>query len=895
MAARQSAFRLFAALSIALTATAGFAQWQIVTLNAASGTGTISTSYTTTGLLTLNNGFWVDYLVVGGGGGGGGSGDNGSAWGGGGGGAGGLVTGSSQLGTNSYTVVVGGGGAGGQFSATAANQLGKNGADSELNGLIGQGGGGGGSFKVAGSDGGSGGGGGGRGTGNDLRTPGGYGNYLKGKNGGASRDDDSNGRSAGGGGGGAGAVGGTGGTNVTTAGDGGAGLASSITGSSVTYAGGGGGGAWDTFSSETSGTGGAGGGGAGSTSGNGTAGTDNYGGGGGGVGTNGAGGRGGSGIVIVRYQGASLGAIGGTVTSGSGSAAGYTLHTFTTSGTTTLNTSFNLSGVDMNARLGATVTGKISGSGSLTFGGPGRLTLAASNSFTGDTRITSGTLAIANGQALLNSTLDMNASDSGAITFSQFSLLGGLKGSRDIANGGITLGVGMNSASTTYSGVLSGSGGLNKYGTGTLTLTGNNTYTRETNVFKGTLAIGDGGTTGSLVSGNMYLNEGTSLTFNRSDAMTYAGNITGEGSLTKLGAGALTLTGANTFTGDTAVSAGTLVLGSGNALSPTAAVAVASGATLQATTPIRIGYLDSQGAVVGGANLSATLTVTNAGSIGGITNGSDGQGAFAAGIVKLSTGTSTVNAANTYTGLTWVRAGTLATGVSNAFAAASDLTVDSGATLDRAGYSQTVADAVLNGTVGNTGGGGLLTVTGTLSGTGLVNGDVLVNGVHAPGNSPGIQTFDGNLSYGNGAVVNWELIDNTTSNSPVVYDQIVLSNAANLSFGGSNVLSLSFNGAGSLVDWNDSFWDVNRAWTVFDLASGVTTGFGNLSLGGSLLDANSLALDAGTRGSFSLAQSGQDVVLQFTTAAVPEPSTIAMALAGVACGGYLVRRRHRQA
>ncbi|MEI7781524.1 MAG: hypothetical protein WCJ18_06315 [Planctomycetota bacterium] len=66
----------------------------------------------------------------------------------------------------------------------------------------------------------------------------------------------------------------------------------------------------------------------------------------------------------------------------------------------------------------------------------------------------------------------------------------------------------------------------------------------------------------------------------------------------------------------------------------------------------------------------------------------------------------------------------------------------------------------------------------------------------------------------------------------MVYDQIVLSNASNLSFSGSNVLSLSFNGAGSLVDWNDSFWDVNRAWTVFDRASGVTAGFSNLSLGG---------------------------------------------------------------
>jgi hypothetical protein len=198
--------------------------------------------------------------------------------------------------------------------------------------------------------------------------------------------------------------------------------------------------------------------------------------------------------------------------------------------------------------------------------------------------------------------------------------------------------------------------------------------------------------------------------------------------------------------------------------------------------------------------------------------------------------------------------------------------------------------------VGNSAIGGLLTVTGTLSGSGLVNGDVTVNGVHAPGNSPGIQTFDGNLSYGSGATINWELTGNTESNSPVAFDQIVLTNASNLSFGGLNLLSLSFNGAGSLVDWNDSFWDVNRAWTVFDLASGVTTGFSSLSLGGSLLDANGLTLDAATRGYFSLFKSGEDVLLQFNiaAAAVPEidPAGMGSVLALVTgVVGLLERRR----
>ena len=111
--------------------------------------------------------------------------------------------------------------------------------------------------------------------------------------------------------------------NYVSGGYGGAGTANSISGVSVTYAGGGGGGC---ESPGTPGTGGAGGGGNGGqgTPQNGTA---NTGGGAGGSG-NAQGSTGGSGIVIVRYLGAQK-ATGGTVTS----AGGYTIHTFTASGT----------------------------------------------------------------------------------------------------------------------------------------------------------------------------------------------------------------------------------------------------------------------------------------------------------------------------------------------------------------------------------------------------------------------------------------------------------------------------------------------------------------------------------------------------------------------------------
>jgi autotransporter-associated beta strand protein len=175
----------------------------------------------------------------------------------------------------------------------------------------------------------------------------------------------------------------------------------------------------------------------------------------------------------------------------------------------------------------------------------------------------------------------------------------------------------------------------------------------------------------------------------------------------------------------------------------------------------------------GGGGGSGTGSSGGAGSIDAGGNGGSGivivryQGASLGNIGGTETsgngdltyngpGRLTLGAANTFTGTARVTAGTLAAGLASAVAPASSLTIDSGATFDRGGFSQTVSNAVINGSVDNTNGGGLLTVNGTLSGSGVVNGAVLVNGVHSPGNSPGIQTFNANLTYGSAAVINWE-------------------------------------------------------------------------------------------------------------------------------------------
>ena len=245
--------------------------------------------------------YGADFLVVAGGGGGGGS-QSGGIRGAGGGGAGGYRSslGSSGGGASAesaitfmvgtaYNVIVGAGGAGG-----AADLQGAAGNDSTLWTITAIAGGSGGAVNSVGGNGGSGGGSGNYNASASVGTSGqGFGGSASGSNGGSY---------IGGAGGGAGsaAVATTPGTGVT----------SSISGSSVTRSNGGG------LSS--------GGGGVSASANTGDGGQ-------GGKGTSTApGGNGGSGVVVIRYAGAQQGT-GGTVTF----VGGYTIHTFTSSGTFT--------------------------------------------------------------------------------------------------------------------------------------------------------------------------------------------------------------------------------------------------------------------------------------------------------------------------------------------------------------------------------------------------------------------------------------------------------------------------------------------------------------------------------------------------------------------------------
>src|SRR5215831_2385176 len=155
----------------------------------------------------------------------------------------------------------------------------------------------------------------------------------------------------------------------------------------------------------------------------------------------------------------------------------------------------------------------------------------------------------------------------------------------------------------TLAAAISGAGALSKAGSGTLILAASNTYTGGTTITGGTLQLGDGGASGSIV-GNAT-NNGT-FAINRSDTFTFGGVISGSGAFQQSGTGTTIFTAANTYTGGTIINAGTLQLGPGGSLAPTGALTVNAGGTFDLNSFNQtIGSLAGAGAVTLGA---ATLT-----------------------------------------------------------------------------------------------------------------------------------------------------------------------------------------------------------------------------------------------------------------------------------------------
>jgi autotransporter-associated beta strand protein len=396
---------------------------------------------------------------------------------------------------------------------------------------------------------------------------------------------------------------------------------------------------------------------------------------------------------------------------------------------TTVNATLasGVSTIDTNG-FGASWSGVLSGAGGLAKVGAGTLTLSGLNTYSGITNVTTGTLQAGAANTFsaasaftvgAGTTLDLNG-------FSQ--TIGSLAGAGTVTNSGAgaaALTAGGDNTSTVFSGTLQNGTsalGLSKTGTGTLTVSGANVYSGATNVAAGTLqaggvnafssasafTVGAGAfldlngvnqTIGSLAGAGTVTNNGagaaTLTAGGHNTSTTFSGTLAdGPGAAAlafiKSGTGALTLSGTNTYSGGTTLSAGTLAVGS-NAGLGTGALTFANGTTLQAAA--------NGLSLANGMTLNGSDTIDTQSNALALTGPIGGTG----GLTKVGAGELELLGASSYAGATNVNSGTLVAGASNSFSAASAFTVGAGAFLDLGGFDQTIGSLAGAGTVQNGG------------------------------------------------------------------------------------------------------------------------------------------------------------------------------------------------
>jgi autotransporter-associated beta strand protein len=566
----------------------------------------------------------------------------------------------------------------------------------------------------------------------------------------------------------------------------------------------------------------------------------------------------------------------------------------------------------------STYLSSITGTGSLGISwDSGTVTLAGSNSYTGSTTIgttnapswwnnaeANPTLKIAHSNALtgggaLAFGLSPNSNTATLDLAGYSASVGGLTGAINavITNttgtlSTLTLGVTSNSS---FGGSMAGTIALVKNGSGIETLSGLNTYTGTTTINAGTLQIGNGGTSGTLGSGAVTNN--AQLTFNRSDAATISNRITGSGRVDHSGSGTLVLTGNNDYSGQTVIGSSVLQVGSGGTAGSIGTgdvyindngvlrfnrsdlVAVTNrityGGSFQQSGTGTTVLLGNNNDYYGGTTISSgALQIGNGG-----TNGTIGTGAI-------------VNNAS----LVFTRSDNYGGDLSRRISGSGSLTVMGGSLILSASNSYSGLTKV---------GGGALVVNGSidgaihvdtaaaLKGSGSIAGAATIEGTHGPGNSPGIQSFGSSLSYKSTSTVLLEFTQNSTTGRGTSFDGINV--AGDLSFDPGAVMSLTFNGAGSSVNWNDQLWNnyikTSDGWLLYSVG-GTISGLNNLTIAGPFLDSNGLALSSARPDSyFNLYQVGNNVYLNY---AIPEPSTYALMGLG-ALALVVAYRRNRTA
>lgn len=321
-------------------------------------------------------------------------------------------------------------------------------------------------------------------------------------------------------------------------------------------------------------------------------------------------------------------------------------------------------------------------------------------------------------------------------------------------------------ANTTFSFAIPGVGAtLLKHGAGKLTLTAANTYGNDTRILGGTLQLGDGGTSGSIL-GNVQMDGGT-LAFHRSDNMTFPGAILGTGSVTKVGANSLTFTGPNFYSGLTTVSAGTLLLQGTTFNMAGSALSLAPGTTLNAANSANNAHTFSSISLDGGTlRASGSQSPTGWGATTITTYGNYVFNAASVSITQsTATGSQISNAVVQLRGAATFDVGSGAALVADPTSKLTDAEYD-GSVYGAVGSLTKLGAGtlVLNGT--STYSGGTTVTAGTLSGSGSIAGAVTIgSGAKlAPGNSVGTLTVGG-LTLASGSVLDLEF--NASANDRV--------------------------------------------------------------------------------------------------------------------------------
>ena len=374
---------------------------------------------------------------------------------------------------------------------------------------------------------------------------------------------------------------------------------------------------------------------------------------------------------------------------------------------------------------------------------------------------------------------------------------------------------------------------VNSGNTGTTTLNGINTYTGTTTVganstliagstqafgigsnatVTGTMRLaGNSNSIGSLAGNGTVENANvvaSTLATGNAGNTTFSGTLQdgvggGALSLNKTGAGIFTVSGNNTYTGTTLVTAGTLVAGSTQAFGVGSGTTVIGGLQLNGNNNT-IGSLAGNGIVENANVVAAMLTTGNVGNTTFSGTLQNGAGGGALSLNKVGVGDFTVSGNNTYTGTTTVAVGKLIAGSTSAFGVSSATTVATPGVMQLAGFNNSIGSLAGNGIVenanataatlttgiaGNTTfsgnlqngiGGGALTLnkvgpstfelSGTNSftgGTNVAGGVLLINGDSSAATGPitvaAGASIGGTGSYGGGTTISGEL---TPGNSP---------------------------------------------------------------------------------------------------------------------------------